>query len=126
MTDETVKELGLLKALNRGPVICAEGYLFEMERRGYLKANLFVPEVVLDNPRALVQLHRDFVHAGSDVVLAFTYGCCGTSPYHIRAIAEALGRRPEASKYSPAELTEEQKGLFIPVASCHKEDLCFG
>lgn len=345
MTNRTVKELGLLKALDRGPVICAEGYLFEMERRGYLQANLFVPEVVLDNPRTLEQLHQDFVHAGSDVVLAFTYyvdreklkiigredvleemytaalqiaqkvadetdtllagnisqtnvwkandkeaerktiamfaeqarwsreggadfiiaetisylgeaclaleeikrvglpavvnlaidadglmrdgykpedacqtlvdlgadvvglncfrgprtmlpileritervkgnvsavpvayrttadeptfgvlsdkdgnkafpihlepftctrdemaefasdanklginfigGCCGTSPYHIRAIAEALGRKPEASKYSPAELTEEQKGLFIPVASCHKEDQCF-
>jgi betaine-homocysteine S-methyltransferase len=70
---ENIKELGLLNALEKGPVICAEGYLFEMERRGYLKANLFVPEVVLDNPRVVEQLHRDFVHAGSDVVLAFTY-----------------------------------------------------
>ena len=59
--------------MDRGPVICAEGYLFEMERRGYLKANLFVPEVVLDNPQVVEQLHQDFVHSGSDVVLAFTY-----------------------------------------------------
>jgi betaine-homocysteine S-methyltransferase len=65
--------LGLLKALDQGPVICAEGYLFEMERRGYLRANAFIPEVVLDNPRVVEQLHRDFVHAGSDVVVAFTY-----------------------------------------------------
>jgi betaine-homocysteine S-methyltransferase len=70
---ENIKELGLLNALDKGPVVCAEGYLFEMERRGYLKANLFVPEVVLDNPLVVEQLHRDFVHAGSDVVLAFTY-----------------------------------------------------
>jgi betaine-homocysteine S-methyltransferase len=68
-----IKEIGLLNALDAGPVICAEGYLFEMERRGYLKANLFVPEVVLDNPQVVEQLHRDFVHSGSDVVLAFTY-----------------------------------------------------
>jgi betaine-homocysteine S-methyltransferase len=27
-------------------------------------------------------------------------GCCGTAPHHVRAMAEALGRRPEASKYS--------------------------
>ncbi|MGI8515391.1 MAG: homocysteine S-methyltransferase family protein [Acidimicrobiia bacterium] len=27
--------------------------------------------------------------------------CCGAEPHHIRAIAEALGRRPEASRYSP-------------------------
>jgi betaine-homocysteine S-methyltransferase len=26
--------------------------------------------------------------------------CCGAGPHHIRALAEALGRRPEASKYS--------------------------
>jgi betaine-homocysteine S-methyltransferase len=68
-----IKEQGLLNALDAGPVICAEGYLFEMERRGYLKANLFVPEVVLDNPQVVEQLHRDFVHSGSDVLLAFTY-----------------------------------------------------
>jgi betaine-homocysteine S-methyltransferase len=73
MTDVNIKELGLLKALDQGPVICAEGYLLEMERRGYLKANLFVPEVVLDHPQVVEQLHRDYVHAGSDVVLAFTY-----------------------------------------------------
>ena len=32
-----------------------------------------MPEVVLDHPEAVAQLHRDFVHAGSDVVEAFTY-----------------------------------------------------
>jgi betaine-homocysteine S-methyltransferase len=26
--------------------------------------------------------------------------CCGAGPHHIRALAESLGRRPEASKYS--------------------------
>lgn len=30
------KEPGLLKRLAAGPVICAEGYVFELERRGYL------------------------------------------------------------------------------------------
>ena len=64
---------GLLNRLARGPVICAEGYLFELERRGYLSAGAYVPEVVLEHPEAVTQLHRDFVHAGSDVVEAFTY-----------------------------------------------------
>jgi len=64
---------GLLERLERGPVICAEGYLFELERRGYVQAGPFVPEVVLDHPEVVAQLHRDFVHAGSDVVEAFTY-----------------------------------------------------
>lgn len=65
--------LGLLERLAQGPVICAEGYLFACERRGYLQAGAFVPEVVLDHPEVVEQLHRDFVHAGSDVVEAFTY-----------------------------------------------------
>jgi betaine-homocysteine S-methyltransferase len=63
----------LLDRLAQGPVICAEGYLFEFERRGYLQAGAFVPEVVLEHPELVAQLHREFVHAGSDVVEAFTY-----------------------------------------------------
>jgi betaine-homocysteine S-methyltransferase len=64
---------GLLERLDEGPVICAEGYLFEFERRGYLQAGAFVPEIVLEHPDLVAQLHREFVHAGSDVVEAFTY-----------------------------------------------------
>jgi len=64
---------GLLDRIAEGPVICAEGYLFELERRGYLSAGAYVPEVVLDHPEVVAQLHRDFVHAGSDIVEAFTY-----------------------------------------------------
>jgi betaine-homocysteine S-methyltransferase len=74
MHDETSTDRpGLLDRLAAGPVICAEGYLFEFERRGYLQAGAFVPEVVLEHPELVAQLHREFVHAGSDVVEAFTY-----------------------------------------------------
>ena len=65
--------LGLLERLERDAVICAEGYLFELERRGYLQAGGYVPEVVLEHPEKVSELHREFVHAGSDVVEAFTY-----------------------------------------------------
>ena len=34
----------LINRLNEKPVLCAEGYLFAMERRGYLSAGAFVPE----------------------------------------------------------------------------------
>jgi betaine-homocysteine S-methyltransferase len=64
---------GLLERLDEGPVICAEGYLFECERRGYLQAGAFVPTVVLDHPEVVAGLHREFAHAGSDVIEAFTY-----------------------------------------------------
>src|SRR5438128_10624293 len=65
--------MSLLERLEAGPVICAEGYLFECERRGYLQAGAFVPEVVLEHPEVVRELHREFVHAGSDIVEAFTY-----------------------------------------------------
>lgn len=64
---------GLQARLAEGPVICAEGYLLELERRGYLQAGAFVPEVVLDHPDALAQVHREFARAGSDILEAFTY-----------------------------------------------------
>jgi betaine-homocysteine S-methyltransferase len=70
---QSTSKRGLLERLATGPVICAEGYLFELERRGYLQAGPFVPEVVIEHPDAVTRLHEDFVHAGSDVVEAFTY-----------------------------------------------------
>ena len=63
----------LLARLKEGAVICAEGYVFELERRGYLQAGAFVPEVLFDHPEVVEQLHMDFVHAGSDVTEALTY-----------------------------------------------------
>ena len=62
----------LITRLNEGPVIFAEGYLFAMERRGYLSAGAFVPEVVLEHPDVVTQLHREFIRAGSDIVQALS------------------------------------------------------
>jgi betaine-homocysteine S-methyltransferase len=56
-----------------GVVVGAEGYVFELERRGYVKAGPYVPEVILDAPDALRQLHREFLRAGADVMVALTY-----------------------------------------------------
>ena len=64
---------GLIERLNKGPVVCAEGFLFEIERRGYMSSGQFIPMVSLEHPEALENLHRDFQHAGSDIVQAFTY-----------------------------------------------------
>src|SRR5437763_5288683 len=64
---------GILERLKRGVVLGAEGYVFELERRGYIKAGPYVPEVVLDFPEAVKELHREFLRAGSDVMVALTY-----------------------------------------------------
>src|SRR5712691_6626143 len=59
--------------LGAGAVLGAEGYVFELERRGYIKAGPFVPEVVLDYPDAVRELHREFLRAGAEVMVALTY-----------------------------------------------------
>jgi betaine-homocysteine S-methyltransferase len=64
---------GLLERLEQGPVLLAEGYVFELERRGYLQAGAYVPMAVLDHPEAVRELHREFLRAGSEVMLALTY-----------------------------------------------------
>jgi methionine synthase I (cobalamin-dependent) len=64
---------GIRERLADDVVLGAEGYLFELERRGYVKSGPYVPEVVLDFPEAVRQLHREFLRAGAEVMVAFTY-----------------------------------------------------
>jgi hypothetical protein len=63
-TDGRPSPRTLQQRLADGVVLGAEGYVFELERRGYVKAGPFVPEVILDEPDALRQLHREFLRAG--------------------------------------------------------------
>ena len=46
-----------------------------MERRGFLQFGPNIPEVVLDRPSAITEVHEEFALAGSDVIEAFTV-CC--------------------------------------------------
>ncbi len=64
---------GIIERLQKDIVLGAEGYVFELERRGYIKAGPYVPEVVLDFPDALKELSREFLRAGTDVIVALTY-----------------------------------------------------
>ena len=50
---ERNKKRSLIERLNLGPVICAEGFLFEIERRGYMSSGEFVPMVSLEHPEVL-------------------------------------------------------------------------
>lgn len=106
----------LLERLDQGPVICAEGYVFELERRGYLQAGAFVPEVVLEHPEAVVQLHRDFVHAGSDVVEALTY-------YAHREKLRVIGREGDLEPINRRAL-EIAKGVAAESGALLAGDVC--
>lgn len=106
----------LLDRLAAGPVVCAEGYVFELERRGYLQAGAFVPEVVLENPEALIQLHRDFVHAGSDVVEACTY-------YAHREKLRIIGRENDLERINKAAL-QIAKQVAADTGTLFAGDIC--
>lgn len=64
---------GILERLAEGPVLGDGGYLLELEKRGYVQAGPFTPEVVIEHPDALAQLHREFLRAGVDVLQTMTF-----------------------------------------------------
>src|SRR6188474_2410051 len=72
--------------LKEGVVLGDGGYLIELERRGYVESGSgrekvgtgkgsgqFTPEVAIENPEALRELHREFLKAGSQVLQALTF-----------------------------------------------------
>lgn len=64
---------GILDRLSAGPVLGDGGYLLELEKRGYVQAGPFTPEVVIEHPDALAQLHREFLLTGVDVLQTMTF-----------------------------------------------------
>jgi betaine-homocysteine S-methyltransferase len=64
---------GILQRLAEGPVLGDGGYLLELEKRGYVQAGPFTPEVVIEHPDALAQLHREFLLAGAEVLQTMTF-----------------------------------------------------
>ncbi len=64
---------GIMERLAAGPVLGDGGYLLELEKRGYVQAGPFTPEVVIEHPEALVQLHREFLRAGAEVLQTMTF-----------------------------------------------------
>ena len=69
---DTAKK-GILEKLDEGLVLGDGGYLLELEKRGRVRAGPFTPEVALENPEALLELHREFRDAGSEVLQSLTF-----------------------------------------------------
>ena len=64
---------GILDRLREGVVLGDGGYILELERRGYVQAGPYTPEVAVEHPEALRQLHEEFLRAGADVLQALTF-----------------------------------------------------
>jgi len=68
-----MKKKGILERLKDGPVLGDGGYLLELEKRGWVRAGPFTPEVALLYPNALRELHIEFREAGAEVLQALTF-----------------------------------------------------
>jgi len=64
---------GILDRLAEGPVLGDGGYLLELEKRGYVQAGPFTPEVAIEHPEALAELHREFMRAGAEFLTTMTF-----------------------------------------------------
>ena len=58
----------LSELLSQKIVLCGEGYLFALEKRGCITVGPFVPTCVIDNPESVTALHQGLVNCGSDIV----------------------------------------------------------
>jgi betaine-homocysteine S-methyltransferase len=69
----TPNKKGILEKLSEGVVLGDGGYLLELEKRGRVRAGPFTPEVALNNPESLLELHCEFRDAGAEVLQALTF-----------------------------------------------------
>ncbi|MFO1499835.1 MAG: homocysteine S-methyltransferase family protein [Verrucomicrobiota bacterium] len=114
----------ILELLKKSIVLGDGGYLIELERRGYVDSGSrrekvgtgkgsgqYTPEVAIENPEALGQLHREFLRAGSQVLQALTF--YGTREKLTRA---GYGEQTEAINHAAVAIAREVAGEKALVA----------
>jgi betaine-homocysteine S-methyltransferase len=85
-TLSTRRARSIAELLEAGVILGDGGYLVELERRGYVQSGSaseevgtgrgsgqFTPEIAIENPGALRELHREFLSAGAQVLQALTF-----------------------------------------------------
>jgi betaine-homocysteine S-methyltransferase len=64
---------GILERLAKGAILGDGGYLLELEKRGYVQPGPFTPEVVVEHPAAVRELHQEFLDAGAEVLQSLAF-----------------------------------------------------
>jgi betaine-homocysteine S-methyltransferase len=114
----------LERIAKQGIVLGDGGYLIELERRGWVDSGSgrekvgtgkgsgqFTPEVAIEHPDALRELHREFLNAGSQVLQALTF--FGTREKLNRA---GYGEQTEAINAAAVRIAREIAGDSALVA----------
>jgi betaine-homocysteine S-methyltransferase len=110
---------GIMDLIRSGNVVLGDGgYLIELERRGYVDSGSgrekvgtgkgsgqFTPEVAIEHPESLRQLHLEFARAGSQVLQALTF--FGTREKLSRA---GYGTQTEAINEAAVQIAREAAG----------------
>ncbi|HVX67578.1 MAG TPA: homocysteine S-methyltransferase family protein [Bryobacteraceae bacterium] len=107
-------ERNIINLIRQQEVVLGDGgYLLELERRGYVDSGSgrekvgtgrgsgqYTPEVAIENPDALRELHLEFLRAGSQVLQALTF----------------FGTREKLSRAGYGSQTEEINGAAVRIA----------
>lgn len=114
----------IAEMLDEDVVLGDGGYLIELERRGYVDSGSgreqvgtgrgsgqFTPEVAIEHPDALRELHREFLNAGSQVLQALTF--FGTREKLGRA---GYGAQTEEINFAAVKLAKQVAGERALVA----------
>lgn len=99
----------ILDRLKEGVVLGDGGMIIEARWRGYA-----TPEVVLDSPEALRQVHTDFFRAGSQALQALTWWTSRTQLERRQGWGDRLGEITQAA----IRLAKEASNGEAPVGGC--------
>uniref|UniRef100_A0A4W5K799 Betaine-homocysteine methyltransferase n=1 Tax=Hucho hucho TaxID=62062 RepID=A0A4W5K799_9TELE len=98
----------ILERLDAGEIVIGDGgFVFALEKRGYVKAGPWTPEAAAEHPEAVRQLHREFLRAGSNVMQTFTF----------YASDDKLENRGNAQRFTGAQINEAACDLAREVAN---------
>jgi len=96
-----------LERLDAGEVVIGDGgFVFQLEKRGYVKAGPWTPEAAAEYPEAVRQLHREFLRAGANVMQTFTF----------YASDDKLENRGNAPRFTGKQINEAACDLAREVA----------
>lgn len=106
--------------LAQGVVLGDGGYLLELERRGYVGAGAFTPEVVLEHPDVVVALHTEFRRAGAEVLQALTF-------YGDDETLTSVGQRSQTAELNrtAVRLARQAAGADTLVAGVITQTRCY-
>src|SRR5215467_13557411 len=94
----------ILERLKEGIVLGDGGYIVELEKRGYVVTGAFTPELAVTHPDAIREMHREFLHAGSEVLQVMAF-------YGSREKLATVGQADRT-----AEINRAATGIAIEVA----------